>query len=120
MQRNDFLVLGLHSGEQEYIPDGSRIGQQHYQAVHTKAQTAGGGHAVLQRSHKVIVHLGTGVRLLMAFRLYLPFKARLLINGVVQLAEGIAVLGSADKYSNRSVKAGSSGLRLASGLFSTG
>ena len=91
------------------------------QTVDAEAKAARGGHTVLQRVDEVVIHLSLAVRVDGLALGNLALKAALLVDGVVQLAEGIAdTRWQLMKYSKRSVKAGSSGLRLASGLISTG
>ena len=42
-------VDGLHRGEEQHVADGVGVGQQHDQAIHAEAQTAGGGQDGLGR-----------------------------------------------------------------------
>ena len=74
------LVEGLHCGEQQHVPDGGGVGQQHHQAVHTEAQAARGGQAILQRGDVVVVHLGLGVGIQSQTVGNLLFKPGLLID----------------------------------------
>ena len=109
------LVDGLHRGEQQNIADGGAVGEQHDQAVHTEAQAARGGQTVLQCVDVIVIHLSLAIGLDGLALGDLTLKAALLVDGVVQPYSVQSM-----KYSKRSVKAGSSGLRLASGLISTG
>jgi hypothetical protein len=47
------LVDGLHGREQNDVPDACRIGDQHDDTVNADAQSAGGGHAVLERIDEI-------------------------------------------------------------------
>ena len=86
-----------HRGEQQHIADGGAVGEQHHQTVHAEAQTARGGQAVLQCVHVVVVHLCLAVGLDGLALGHLTLKAALLVDGIVQLAEGVAVLGAVDE-----------------------
>ena len=69
----------------------------------------------------VVVHLGLAVGLQGLPLGHLALEALLLVDGVVQLAEGVAELGAVDEVLKPLVwNAGSLGLRLARGLISTG
>ena len=91
------LVQGLHRGEQQHVPDRSGVGEQHHQPVQTEAQAAGGGKAVLQSGDIVIVHLAGIIGVLGLAGGYLALEALLLVDGVVELAEGVAELGGVDE-----------------------
>ena len=52
------LPHGLHGGEEQNVPYGIAVGEQHYEAVEAEAQAARGGHAVFQGVDEVLVHLG--------------------------------------------------------------
>ena len=87
------LFNRLHRGEQQHIADGGAVGEQHHQTVHAEAQTARGGQAVLQCVHVVVVHLCLAVGLDGLTLGHLTLKAALLVDGVVQLAEGETSMG---------------------------
>ena len=91
------LVDGLHRGEQQNIADGGAVGEQHDQAVHAKAQAARGGQTVLQSVDVIVIHLSLAVGLNGLALGDLTLKTALLVDGVVQLAEGVAVLGAVDE-----------------------
>ena len=84
MQRNDFLVLGLHSGEQDNLPNRIGAGEEHDGAVDAHAHAARGGHTVFKRGEKILVE---HFRLVVAaFALLdLLHEAFALVNGLVQL-----------------------------------
>ena len=90
-------VQRLHGGEEQHIPDAGRIGEQHHQPVQAKAQAAGGSQAIFQSVDIIVVHLA-GVLGVGCFpQGHLLFKALLLIDGIVQLAEGIAEFHGVDE-----------------------
>ena len=91
------LVDGLHRREQQNIADGGAVGEQHDQAVHTEAQAARGGQTVLQCVDVIVIHLSLAIGLDGLALGDLTLKAALLVDGVVQLAEGVAVLGAVDE-----------------------
>ena len=91
------LVDGLHRREQQHIADGGAVGEQHHQTVHAEAQTARGRQAVLQCVDVVVVHLCLALGLQRLALGHLTLEAALLVDGVVQLAEGVAVLGAVDE-----------------------
>ena len=97
MQIGNLLVNRLHRGEQQNIADGGAVGEQHDQAVHAKAQAARGGQAVLQCVDIIVIHLSLAIGLNGLALGNLTLKAALLVDGVVQLAEGVAVLGAVDE-----------------------
>ena len=55
MQHNGFLVLGLHSGEQDNLPNRIGAGEEHDGAVDAHAHAARGGHAVFQRGEEILI-----------------------------------------------------------------
>ena len=90
------LVQWLHGGEQNDIPNGIAAGQKHGAAVYAYAETAGGGHAVLEGVYEVGVH-HAGLVVALRAQLDLLFEAGLLVDGVVELGEGVAHLTAADE-----------------------
>ncbi len=111
---------GLHCREEEDVADGGAVGEEHDQAIHAEAEAARGGQAVLKGGDVVVVDLGLAVGLDGLALSDLALEAGLLIDGVVQLAEGIAVLGAVDEILEALGEGRVMGLRLASGLISTG
>ena len=89
------LLQRLHRGEEQHVADGGRIGEQHHEAVEAEAEAARGGQAVFQREDEVLVHRGVGA--LRALGGDLLFKALALVDGVVQLREGVAELAGGDE-----------------------
>ena len=87
----------LHRGEQQNIADRGAVGQQHNKAIHTEAEAACGGQTILQRVDIVIIDLCPALRLDGLALGDLTLKAGLLVDGVVQLAERIAILGAVDE-----------------------
>ena len=90
------VVQRLHSGEQDHVADGVGAAEHHGAAVDAEAQAAGGRHTVLQRHDEVLVH---HVGLLVAVGALggLRLEALVLVDGVVQLGEGVAHLAAADE-----------------------
>ena len=86
-----------HRGEQQNIADGGAVGEQHDQAIHAEAQAARGGQAVLQCVDIIVIHLSLAIGLNGLALGDLTLKAALLVDGVVQLTEGVAVLGAVDE-----------------------
>ncbi len=78
------------------------------------------GQAVLQSVDVVVVHLGLAVRLNGLALGHLTLEAALLVDGVVQLAEGVAVLGAVDEILKALGEGGVIRLALGQGLISTG
>ena len=97
MGYRSLLIQRLHGGEQQHVADGGGIGQQHHEAVDAKAQAAGGREAVLQRGDVVVVDLRGGVGVLGLGGCQLALEARLLVDGVVELGERVAVLAAVDE-----------------------
>ena len=91
------VVQGLHRGEQQHVTDRRAVGQQHDEAIHAEAEAARGGQAVLKGVDVVVVDLGLAVRLNGLALGNLALEAGLLVDGVVQLAECVAVLGAVDE-----------------------
>ena len=110
---SELVTQGFHRREKQNIADGGTVGQEHHEAVDAEAEAACRRHAVLQCIDEVIIHLCAAIRLNGLALGDLTLEAAALVDRVVQLGEGVA-------DSKRSVNAGSSGLRLASGLISTG
>jgi hypothetical protein len=72
--------------EQDHVADAGAVGQQHHQPVNADAAAAGGGHAVFQRAHEVVV-VEHGFVVAAVLGCDLRLEARGLVFGVVQLAE---------------------------------
>ena len=106
-------VNGLHCGEEQNVPDGGGIGQEHDDPVDAETYAAGGGHSVFECSNEVFIN-GHCLIVAFCFFLRLLFETRTLVDGVIQLAE------PAMKSSKRSTIPGLSGLRFVSGETSTG
>src|SRR5712692_3460781 len=84
-----------HEREENNVSNGWTVGQQHHQPIDPYALAAGRGQAVLERADVVLVHR---MRLEVASRsiLQLLFEAPPLLDGIVQLAEGIGHLETAN------------------------
>ncbi|MNP25879.1 hypothetical protein D3C76_1187050 [compost metagenome] len=82
--------------EQQHVADGSRVGQQHHEAVHPNAQTPGRRHPVFQRTDEVFVHFMRLVIALFALQ-QLCFETLALVDRIVQLRKGIRMLPRDDK-----------------------
>jgi len=91
-----FLLDGLHCREEDDIPDGACAGEEHDTAVDADAESARGRHAVLEGVDEIVVH---HARLVIALgpQLHLLEEALLLVDGVVELGEGVAHLAAADE-----------------------
>ena len=89
------LTHGLHGGEEQHVADGSAVGHQHDHAVQAEAQAARGGHAVFKGVDEVLVDLGVDALGLAGSDLLL--EAAALVDGVVQLGEGVAELAAVDE-----------------------
>ena len=86
------LPLRPEQREQDDIPDGGRIGEEHHQAVDADAFAGSGRQAVLQGLDVVLVQ---GVRHLFVaggMGRQLLFKAPLLVQGIVELGEAVGHL----------------------------
>ena len=85
----------FHRREQEHIPDGCAVGQQHGEPVDAVADAAGGGHADLHGVEEVLIGvLGLFVALLGEG--VLGGEALALVDGVVELGVGVAHLPAVD------------------------
>lgn len=91
------LVEGLHCGEQDHIPDGVGAAEHHGAAVDTEAQAAGRRHAVFQGQDKVLIH-HVGLVVAVGALFGLGLEALILVDGVVELGEGVAHLAAADEH----------------------
>ena len=49
----------LHSWEEKHIANRVAVGEEHNETVDTEAETARGGHTVLERRDVVIIYFGT-------------------------------------------------------------
>lgn len=84
-------VNGLHCGEKQNVPDGGGIGQEHDDPVDAETDAAGGWHSVFKCSDEVFIN-GHCLIVAFCFFLRLLFETRTLVDGVVQLAESVAIL----------------------------
>src|SRR5690606_16395869 len=82
-------------GEQNHLADVGLVGQEHHQAVDSDSEATGGGHPVFQSLQEVLVD---GVSLVVAggTGLHLALESPPLVDGVVELGEGVGVLGAGD------------------------
>ena len=82
---------GAHEGEKDDLADVLGAGEHHNEPVNADAATAGGGHAAFDGVKELLIH---GMGLLIAFGalLHLLGKPLPLINGIIELAEGVADL----------------------------
>ena len=87
--------LGLHLREEKDVADGRGVAEQHDHAVDAVADAARGGHAVLEGAHVVVV-VAHGLIVAEALGRDLLGKAAGLVDGVVELGEGVGVLVAAD------------------------
>lgn len=83
-------VNGLHCGEEQNVPDGGGIGQEHDDPVDAETYAAGGGIPYSSAAMKFHQWALPHRRLLLFLRLL--FETRTLVDGVVQLAESVAIL----------------------------
>ena len=82
------LFLPSHCREQQDIPDGCAVGEEHGEAVDAIADAASGGHADLHSVEKVLVGvLGFFVALL--GQGILGGKALALVDGIIELGIGM-------------------------------
>src|SRR5581483_3614291 len=88
-------ALAPHVGEQDYVADRARIGQDHQQPVDAQAETARRGHAVLERRQEVLVHR-VGLLLALAPGLGLDLEASSLLVGIAELGVGRDELHAGD------------------------
>ena len=103
----------LHRGEENNLPNGVGVGQHHHAAVNADAQAARRRQAVLQSGDKVVVH-HAGFVVALVPQLHLLLKALALVDGIVELGEGVAHLTVTDEQLKPL------GERLARGDTSTG
>ncbi len=82
--------------EEEDVANGGRIGQQHDQAVDADAHATSRRHAVLESTDVVVVK-AHGLVVAHALRLNLSMETLSLIDGVVELGEGVGVLVADDE-----------------------
>ena len=91
-----FLVNRLHGGEQDDFANCIGIGEHHHAAINANAQTTRWRHAILQSGKEIFVH-HTGLVVALVPQLHLFLESLALVDGVVELGEGIAHLAVADK-----------------------
>ena len=89
MKGNGSLFFVFHRGEEQYLADVLRIGEQHAETVNSHADSACGRHAIPHRIEEGQVHaLGFVIATFPGFKL--NSEAFLLIEGVIKLAIGVA------------------------------
>ena len=86
-----------HRGEQQNIADGGAVGQEHDETVNAEAEAARGGQAVFQSGNIVVINLGFAVGLDGLALSNLALKTCFLVDGVIQLAECVAILGAVNE-----------------------
>src|ERR1019366_1356411 len=91
-----FALQGTEQREENHISDGTRIGQQHGQAIDADAFACGRRQPVRQSANVVLVHLVSFFVAAGAFA-ELLLEAAALFLGIVELAESVADLQSADE-----------------------
>ena len=89
------LAHRLHGGEEQHITNRRAVGHQHDHTVQAEAQAARGGHTVLEGVDEVLVDLGVDALGLAGSDLLL--EAAALVDGVVQLGEGVAELAAVNE-----------------------
>lgn len=112
-------VNGLHCGEEQNVPDGGGIGQEHDDPVDAETDAAGGGHSVFECSDEVFIN-GHCLIVAFCFFLRLLFETRTLVDGSFSSLKALQYSAPAMKSSKRSTIPGLSGLRFVSGETSTG
>ena len=90
-------LLGLRAEEREEddVADGFGVGEDHGEAVDADAFAGGGREAVAEGADVVLVHL-VGFRVAAFFFGHLLLEAGELVDGVVELGEGVADFEAAD------------------------
>src|SRR6218665_2126703 len=78
--------LSAQRREQDHVPVAGAVGQQHHQAMDADAGATGGGHAIFERAHEVMV-MEHGLVIAAVLGGHLGVKACGLLLGVVQFAE---------------------------------
>ena len=85
------LGFWLHRREQDHVPDGACAGEEHDAAVDADAEAARGGHTVLEGVDEILVH-HAGLVVAFGAQLHLLDEALPLVDGIVELGEGVAHL----------------------------
>ena len=106
------IYFGLHRGEEKHVADRCGVGEEHNESVYAEAEAACGGHTVFERGDVIVVYLSVAIRLGLTLLFNLRLEALLLVNGVVELREGVAVLGAVDKVLKSLGEEGIFGLSL--------
>ena len=83
-------------GEQENVTDSGAVGEQHDQTVDANAHAASRRHAVLESTDVIVVE-AHGLVVAEVLGVNLSLEALSLIDGVVQLGEGVSVLVADDE-----------------------
>src|SRR6218665_3997734 len=87
--------LSAQRREQADVRDAGAVGQQHHWAIDAEAGAAGGGHAIFERAHEVMV-MEHGVVIAAVLGGHLGVEACGLLLGVVQFAEAVAEFAAGD------------------------
>src|SRR6218665_1298786 len=87
--------LSAQRREQDHVPDAGAVGQQHHQAIDADAAAPGGGHAIFERAHEVMV-MEHGLFIAPVLGGHWGVKACGLLLGVVQFAEAVAEFAAGD------------------------
>ncbi len=93
---SELVTQRLHRGEEDHVADGVGVGEQHHAAVDADAQAARGGQAVLQGVDIVLVH-HAGLVVAHLTQGQLVLEAAALVDGIVELGEGVGELGVVDE-----------------------
>ncbi len=90
------FLARAHEGEEDDVADGRGVGEEHGEAVDADAFAGGGREAVAEGADVVFVDGGHGLFVAAFFLLDLLLEAVVLVDGVVELGEGVADLEAAD------------------------
>ena len=96
MRCKGFSIEGLHRGEEDHVADGVGVGEQHHAAVDADTHAARGGQAVLQGVDEILVH-HAGLVVAHLTQGQLVLEAAALVDGIVELGEGVGKLTVVDK-----------------------
>ena len=88
-------LFRLHLGEEDNLFDGVVFGEQHHQPVDPDSESAHWGHPVFEGFEEVLID-GLGLFVAKGAEGGLGFEAGALVDGVVQLAEGVGEFVSGD------------------------
>jgi hypothetical protein len=90
------FVSRTHGGEQEHVPNGWSVGQEHDQPVEPEAEAAGGRHAKLDGFEERFVDVRCGVSLIAIGESGLRGEKLALEQRIVQLRIGVRELHPRD------------------------